>query len=41
MTLREATLAAESANKDLVLRNEKIDPPVVKIMNCKHCLNYY
>lgn len=35
MTLREATLAAESANKDLVLRNEKIDPPVVKIMNYK------
>jgi translation initiation factor IF-3 len=35
MTLREAQLAAKSANKDLVLRNEKIDPPVVKMMNYK------
>tara|TARA_B110000285_G_C15123025_1_gene618401 strand:+ start:1961 stop:2248 length:288 start_codon:yes stop_codon:yes gene_type:complete len=35
MTFREALLAAESANKDIVLRNDKIDPPVVKIMNYK------
>lgn len=35
MTLREAMMAAESANKDIVLRNDKIDPPVVKIMNYK------
>lgn len=35
MTLREAMQAAESANKDIVLRNEKIVPPVVKIMNYK------
>ena len=35
MTLREAFLAAQSAEKDIVLRNEKITPPVVKIMNYK------
>lgn len=35
MTLREAQQAAEGAKKDLVLRNAKIDPPVVKIMNYK------
>jgi translation initiation factor IF-3 len=35
MTLREAQLAAQSAKKDLVLRNAKTDPPVVKVMNYK------
>ena len=35
MSLREANQAAEGAKKDLVLRNAKIDPPVVKIMNYK------
>lgn len=35
MTLRDSKLAAESAKKDVVLRNSKIDPPVVKIMNYK------
>ena len=35
MTLREANLAAMGAKKDLVLRNTKITPPVVKIMNYK------
>lgn len=35
MTLREARMAAETAKKDVVLRNAKISPPVVKIMNYK------
>jgi selenocysteine lyase/cysteine desulfurase len=35
MTLRDSKLAAESAKKDVVLRNAKTDPPVVKIMNYK------
>ena len=35
MTFREAMLAAESSKKDVVLRNHKLDPPVVKIMNYK------
>ena len=35
MTLYEAQQAAEGAKKDLVLRNSKIVPPVVKIMNYK------
>ena len=35
MTLREAQMAADSAKKDLVLRNQKISPPVVKVMNYK------
>lgn len=35
MSLREAQMAAQSANKDVVLRNAKVDPPVVKIMNYK------
>ena len=35
MTLRDAKLACENAKKDVVLRNAKIDPPVVKIMNYK------
>lgn len=35
MTLREAKLAAESAKKDVVLRNTKVSPPIVKIMNYK------
>ena len=28
-------MAADSAKKDLVLRNSKISPPVVKVMNYK------
>ena len=35
MTLYEALQAAESAGKDLVMRNAKINPPVVKVMNYK------
>jgi translation initiation factor IF-3 len=35
MTLREAQTTAMGAKKDLVLRNSKVDPPVVKIMNYK------
>jgi hypothetical protein len=35
MTLREALMAAQGAKKDLVLRNAKINPPVVKVMNYK------
>ena len=35
MSLREARLAAQSAEKDVVMRNAKISPPVVKIMNYK------
>lgn len=35
MELREAMVAAQSAGKDIVLRNAKIVPPVVKIMNYK------
>lgn len=35
MTLREASQAAQGAKKDIVLRNAKITPPVVKIMNYK------
>jgi translation initiation factor IF-3 len=35
MTLREAQMAANGAKKDLVLRNQKISPPVVKVMNYK------
>ena len=35
MTLRESQQAAEGAGKDIVLRNAKINPPVVKIMNYK------
>jgi len=35
MTLREAFLASQSAKKDIVLRNARISPPVVKIMNYK------
>ena len=35
MTLRDAKLASENAKKDVVLRNAKVDPPVVKIMNYK------
>jgi translation initiation factor IF-3 len=35
MTLREALQASEGAKKDLVLRNAKTTPPVVKIMNYK------
>ena len=35
MTLRDARTAAENAEKDVVLRNEKISPPVCKIMNYK------
>ena len=35
MTLRDAKLAAEFAKKDVVLRNAKIDPPIVKITNYK------
>ena len=35
MTFREASMAAQSANKDIVLRNAKLDPPIVKVMNYK------
>ena len=35
MTLLDAREAADAAQKDVVLRNAKIDPPVVKIMNYK------
>jgi translation initiation factor IF-3 len=35
MTLRDAKLAAEFAKKDVVLRNAKTDPPIVKITNYK------
>ena len=35
MSLRDAKLAAETVQKDIVLRNTKISPPVVKIMNYK------
>ena len=35
MTLREARMAAQTVEKDVVLRNVKITPPVVKIMNYK------
>lgn len=35
MTLREARMAAETGKKDVVLRNTKVTPPVVKIMNYK------
>jgi len=35
MTLREARMAADTVQKDVVLRNAKINPPVVKIMNYK------
>ena len=35
MTLREASMAAQGAQKDIVLRNAKADPPVVKVMNYK------
>ena len=35
MTLRDAQLAALNVQKDIVLRNTKINPPVVKIMNYK------
>lgn len=35
MTLHEAQMTALGAKKDLVLRNAKVDPPVVKIMNYK------
>lgn len=35
MTLREARMAAETAKKDVVLRNAKVTPPVAKIMNYK------
>ena len=35
MTLREAQQAADGAKKDLVLRNSKVSPPVVKVMNYK------
>ena len=35
MSLLEARDAANAAGKDVVLRNAKIDPPVVKILNYK------
>jgi translation initiation factor IF-3 len=35
MTLLEAKDAADAAQKDVVLRNEKTDPPIVKILNYK------
>jgi len=35
MSLRDAKLAAINAQKDVVLRNDKLDPPIVKIMNYK------
>ena len=35
MTLREAQAAGDTVQKDLVLRNSKISPPVCKIMNYK------
>lgn len=35
MSLHEALQTAMGAKKDLVLRNAKIDPPVVKVMNYK------
>jgi len=35
MTLREARMAADTVQKDVVLRNAKVAPPVVKIMNYK------
>ena len=35
MSLRESQQAADGAGKDIVLRNAKINPPVVKIMNYK------
>lgn len=35
MTLLEARDAANAAEKDVVLRNIKTDPPVVKILNYK------
>lgn len=35
MTLLEARDAAKAANKDVVMRNAKITPPVCKILNYK------
>ena len=35
MSLGQALEAAEHAKKDLVMRNAKTTPPVVKIMNYK------
>lgn len=35
MPFGEAYSAAKFAEKDIVLRNHKIDPPVLKIMNYK------
>ena len=35
MTFEEAYNSAKAANKDLVLRNPREDPPVVKVMNYK------
>lgn len=35
MSLHEALQTAQGAKKDLVLRNAKISPPVVKVMNYK------
>lgn len=35
MSLREARMASQSADKDIVLRNKKTNVPVVKIMNYK------
>jgi len=33
--LKEAKDIAELASKDVVMRNDKLDPPVCKIMNYK------
>lgn len=35
MSLHQALQAAQQAKKDLVLRNQKVQPPIVKIMNYK------
>ena len=35
LTLKEAKDIAELASKDVVMRNDKLDPPVCKIMNYK------